>query len=95
MSGDTPDCEAKKKRSPGKGIKIDARFLYQDTGLRPFRPNDVHMGLAFSPMPLVDSVKSKAAWLGIVPRDEVVARALAKYFSDIAEYYEREKTKSS
>lgn len=66
---------------------VDVRFINDDTEMVVGKSIGSYF-LAFSPWP--KGVKSKAEWIGIAPANESVARALAAYFTQVADKYKAE-----
>lgn len=74
------------RADPVSKSNININYIYQDTPVRGGKINGGKHFVAISPYPA--GVKSRAAWIGICPTDEVTARALANLFTTIAESYE-------
>lgn len=66
-------------------MEVDVKFINTDTEMVVGRALGSRVFLAFSPYP--KGIKSKAKWVGISPENEGVARALASYFTQVADKY--------
>ena len=59
---------------------FDVRFIRKDTQVHVGRLSKAKWFVSFSPFP----VESRAAWIGICPETEEVARSLANWFEALA-----------